>query len=517
MRSRRIGTLIAALVGATPLHAGLTILKIDGSEADATEATSVFDPGTGGWNIELLALYAPGEFTVYNIHGDAGEVIDDVVVAVPGQTGSPVIVNIISDTEAGIATVRSIRETGTAETIVNTVNVREDIGFVDVDEIGIMHAGRDVIGPVHARIDAALRGINMIEAQRDILGDITADGGRIIFILSYGRLGTADSPVTVRAKHGIIQIGSYGGIRADVNSRYDGGAGRMFAFGATTFHGTLETEGLMSNPFNGWPGRINILDHFDATVRVGGSLVDPAQWIELPPTGFRGQIVINADNHPGGGWSSPAYLGSPKDPVETLEGPHYKETVQELGGGAIGLVPFALHETSCEPPLSGVLKGGPGATVVLRHYGPVQMTDATPFVVERHVIDTGDPYVALPASDFDYCIAADDPNTVIVSPAAGRPGFMPGYRYRISPNASLVCDIAAQPPVRWVRSYVIAVDGAACPSDIDGDGEVGMAEILEVILSWGDCKAGCPGDLNADGMVGHADVLAILRDWGPCL
>lgn len=515
MRSLIIGTTIAALLAAGPLHGDITVLKIDGTEADSNEATSVLDPDTGGWNIELLALYAPGEFTVYNIHGDGGEVIDDVVVAVPGQTGSPVIVNIISDTEAGISTVRSIRQTGTAETILNTVNVRQDIGLVDVDEVGIMNAGRDVIGPVHARIDAALRGINMIEAQRDILGDITADNGRIIFILSYGRLGTAANPVTVRAKHDIIQIGSYGGIWGDVNSRHGGGAGRMFAFGATSFHGTLETESLMSNPYNGWPGRINVLEHFDATVHIGGSLVDPQQWIELPPTGFSGQIVINADNDANGNWTSPVYVGTPENPVEILEGPHYKETPAEIGGGAVGLVPFALHETACVPPLSGVLQGGPGATVRLRHYGPVRITDATPFVVERHVINTGDPYVEVPASEFEYCIPPDDHTAVDVVPVAGHAGFEPGYRYRISPTTSLVSDVAVQPPVRWVRPYVIAVEGVVCPSDIDGDGTVGMAELLEILFAWGDCKE-CPGDLNGDGVVGYADVLEVLRDWGPC-
>lgn len=55
----------------------------------------------------------------------------------------------------------------------------------------------------------------------------------------------------------------------------------------------------------------------------------------------------------------------------------------------------------------------------------------------------------------------------------------------------------------------------ACAADLDGDGAVGLDDLLAVLAGWGDC-AGCPGDVNADGLVGLDDLLAVLAAWGPC-
>lgn len=42
-----------------------------------------------------------------------------------------------------------------------------------------------------------------------------------------------------------------------------------------------------------------------------------------------------------------------------------------LGGGAVGLAPFNLHPTDCDPPHGASLEFDPTTTVYLRHYGPV--------------------------------------------------------------------------------------------------------------------------------------------------
>ncbi|MEE9296590.1 MAG: hypothetical protein V3W34_16725 [Phycisphaerae bacterium] len=54
-----------------------------------------------------------------------------------------------------------------------------------------------------------------------------------------------------------------------------------------------------------------------------------------------------------------------------------------------------------------------------------------------------------------------------------------------------------------------------CPADMDGDGSVGVADLLLLLGSWGPCK-GCPADLDGDGNVGVSDLLALLAAWGPC-
>jgi len=53
-----------------------------------------------------------------------------------------------------------------------------------------------------------------------------------------------------------------------------------------------------------------------------------------------------------------------------------------------------------------------------------------------------------------------------------------------------------------------------CPADTNGDGSVGVADLLTVVDMWG--EAGGVGDVNGDGSVGIGDLLAIVDAWGEC-
>ncbi len=55
---------------------------------------------------------------------------------------------------------------------------------------------------------------------------------------------------------------------------------------------------------------------------------------------------------------------------------------------------------------------------------------------------------------------------------------------------------------------------APCPGDVDGDGDVGVNDILAIISLWGSNDPA--GDLNGDGLVGTDDLLLILSQWGSC-
>ena len=57
--------------------------------------------------------------------------------------------------------------------------------------------------------------------------------------------------------------------------------------------------------------------------------------------------------------------------------------------------------------------------------------------------------------------------------------------------------------------------GPVCPSDINGDGQTNVADLLGVIGAWGPC-AGCPADVNGDNQVNVADLLAVIENWGAC-
>jgi uncharacterized membrane protein len=56
--------------------------------------------------------------------------------------------------------------------------------------------------------------------------------------------------------------------------------------------------------------------------------------------------------------------------------------------------------------------------------------------------------------------------------------------------------------------------------DVDGNGSVGVQDLLGVINGWGACSvphsvATCPADLDVNGTVGVPDLLRVINDWGP--
>ena len=56
---------------------------------------------------------------------------------------------------------------------------------------------------------------------------------------------------------------------------------------------------------------------------------------------------------------------------------------------------------------------------------------------------------------------------------------------------------------------------AACPADVDADGDVGFADLLAVLAAWGACPA-CAEDVDGSGAVDFQDLLAVLAAWGDC-
>ena len=53
-----------------------------------------------------------------------------------------------------------------------------------------------------------------------------------------------------------------------------------------------------------------------------------------------------------------------------------------------------------------------------------------------------------------------------------------------------------------------------CPADLDGDGTVGILDLLQLLIAWG--QQGVPPDLDGDGTVGIMDLLQLLAAWGAC-
>ncbi|MCH7849872.1 MAG: hypothetical protein IIB53_16110, partial [Planctomycetes bacterium] len=54
------------------------------------------------------------------------------------------------------------------------------------------------------------------------------------------------------------------------------------------------------------------------------------------------------------------------------------------------------------------------------------------------------------------------------------------------------------------------------PGDINGDGVVGVKDLLILLANWGSCGdcQDCPADLDRDCAVGVSDLLILLSNWG---
>jgi hypothetical protein len=61
---------------------------------------------------------------------------------------------------------------------------------------------------------------------------------------------------------------------------------------------------------------------------------------------------------------------------------------------------------------------------------------------------------------------------------------------------------------------------AICPvrrGDLDGDGQVGVADLRLLLIAWGSCQEGaepCTADFDCDQHVGGMDLAALLDGWG---
>ena len=54
------------------------------------------------------------------------------------------------------------------------------------------------------------------------------------------------------------------------------------------------------------------------------------------------------------------------------------------------------------------------------------------------------------------------------------------------------------------------------PGDLDNDGQVGVSDLLILLLNWGPCQGceDCPADLDNNCVVGVSDLLILLANWG---
>ena len=93
------------------------------------------------------------------------------------------------------------------------------------------------------------------------------------------------------------------------------------------------------------------------------------------------------------------------------------------------------------------------------------------------------------------------------------PGFTPNDQFRVRFHASdLGTGSVVEAGVDAVRLLEVECESDAIPGDLNGDGMVGFADLLQLLGAWGPCD-GCPEDLDMSGSVDFNDLLFILSAW----
>ncbi|MHC4414987.1 MAG: hypothetical protein ACYS0G_06870 [Planctomycetota bacterium] len=139
---------------------------------------------------------------------------------------------------------------------------------------------------------------------------------------------------------------------------------------------------------------------------------------------------------------------------------------------------------------------------------------------------SGDPIVIL-AGALVSLIGPDDQTifTHLVEPGPGGKGnsqiigeggvLEPGV-YTLRAQATTVIDNDVPPDRSAQASFDLTFD-VSIVGDLDGDGTVGVPDLLFLLGAWGPCPdppQACPADLNGDGFVGILDLLILLANWG---
>jgi hypothetical protein len=250
----------------------------------------------------------------------------------------------------------------------------------------------------------------------------------------------------------------------------------------------------------------------------------------LGADGWAGQLTVNAANA-GGAWIRAARVDRCATCTIPIGPGSYTQTSQSLGGGSIGVVPFALHESDCLPrpsptELPFILDSGfqradvPGpldkATgVALAFYGPIKQAGSGALVRLFRVLPLGEE-VELTQQCRSFLGDADTAGFTRVCTINGNPDFYfaeGDYRIQIDATSALACDglltsdtVPVAPANYWFKigtdcdrnDVHDTVQIANEPySDVNFDGFLDLCQRLSGQL--------CVADFNLDGAVDGSD------------
>ena len=522
-RSTRMvwGAFALAMAMAGSGTAGVRVVDAEGVPVPASAWNAIPAADGSGWIITLEELWNPWANSWFAVAVDSGEDISGLVIDVDGPpAGSPVTVTVGVEGPP-IRRIGEILQTGTAEVLLHDVRVVDSLGRVDVQVINFIDVAGSVDGPIIATTStSALRGIRRLEIGGDLLGDVKVAGGTVRELTVRGRVGRPDAPVVIEAGEGLWSLEVRGDCHAEIDLCPGSRRGFLHRLEAENFTGSLLAHRLDRPTGSAIAPAVTLTGVLEGIWSFRESLVDEEAGISLPAGGLRGQIVINADGDPLGQWRTPVRLGAGSgQPLWELTGPTYAPDPVALGGGAVGLMPYRIHATGCEPPSGmtvdhAMLEDG----VVLQFHGPLVADWIEPLRFQRRRMNDVGAFDAVPSGSFRVETDSQDPRRLRVMAADAWNGFEPGWEYRILPTEQLTCGPVGGVPVSDDVAYHLSIVGEGCPEDLDQSGQIDIVEILLILAFWGPAETPAAGaaDVTGDGQVGIDDLLQMLRCWGPC-
>ncbi|MBL8887969.1 MAG: hypothetical protein JNK16_15030 [Phycisphaerales bacterium] len=250
----------------------------------------------------------------------------------------------------------------------------------------------------------------------------------------------------------------------------------------------------------------------------GHSLATPQSVLIANPSGLKGQVVVNRANG-GGQWTTPVVVGSGSAELSPL--PAYSKPSDQLGGGAIGLVPFRYYENdsvplganadiaNAHPVLSSALNAG--GEIKVGFYGPVRASSTSGSPIEVGIIVPNQNVYMRVTDRFDIIVrpptGGSESRFVTIK---GRSGAVYGSGlYYITQGtatggARLVCDIPGTTPpnvASFGHYFLVKRD---CNSD--GIADAGQRVPISSSETFSQCQSSVPGpglfrDCEPDGVL----------------
>jgi len=82
------------------------------------------------------------------------------------------------------------------------------------------------------------------------------------------------------------------------------------------------------------------------------------------------------------------------------------------------------------------------------------------------------------------------------------------------PGGSIALALTQRDDPIFDLAVTVHLTFAPCTGDLDGTGDVGLADLLTLLAAWGEVDH--PADFDGSGEVGLGDLLTLLAAWGPC-